>query len=103
MSDLWDECERAWSRTVDAVEPAFEREVDAAVLFEIALKCHEAAQLEFERSIAAMQMAVRRAQRAKRLSRRAGLTLIRAARMVAAAKHERKTAVTDALKAGGFR
>ncbi len=101
--ELWDECELAWERAVEDCIPSHERLVDASVLFELALKCHEAAQKEFERSIAAMTMAVRRAHRAKRHSRRAGLVLIRAARSVAAAKHERKTAVAEALKREGFR
>jgi hypothetical protein len=101
--ELWAEGERAWESAVEACVPSYERLVDTSVLFDLALKCHEASLREFERAIAAMQMAVRRAQRAKRHSRRASLTLIKAARSVAAAKHERRATVNDVLKREGFR
>lgn len=80
--DLWEEGERQWYAAADRVADKVCEQVDAAVLYELALKAHESAGLEVERSLAAVHAAVRRLHRARRHSRRAGLTLWRAMRLV---------------------
>lgn len=96
--ELWDKAEADYDRAIESCVPEVERRLDAAMLLDLSLRAHASAMTEQKRSMHAINMAVRRAQRARRHMRRAELLLVRAAKLHAIT-HERPltTIVNEAL------
>lgn len=97
--ELWEEAERGFARAIESCVPDVEERANARVLLDLAIEAHAASLREMQKSMHAINMAARRAWRARRFARRAELTLLRAAKLHAIANDKPlKQVVAEAIE-----